>query len=133
MIKLKSLLNESMPKIDTAFNAELIDTINDEYMEDFTTLKPEEINDGYCDLWAAQFVDKFGGEHQWSFDFPSDPNGHSWVLNRGKYYDAEIPSGVSQLKDIPYFIRAIARLKSSNWIDSSFKSGIQTSGKSPCN
>ena len=115
------------------FNAELINNINDEYREDYTTLTPEEINDGYCDMWASLFVEKFGGEHQWSYDFPNDPNGHSWVKLNNKFYDAEVPEGVTQLEDIPYFQRAIKCIGNRRWIDSAFERNIQTSGKAPCN
>jgi hypothetical protein len=133
MIRLKTLLAEMSVKIDARFNADVIDTINDEYRENYDTLTPLEINDGYCDIWASQFTDRFGGEHQWSFDFPGDPNGHSWVTLKGRFYDAEIPGGVTQLEDIPYFQRAIKRIGNNRWIDSTFKRNIQTSGERPCN
>lgn len=133
MIKLKNILKEMSVKIDNRFNADVIDAINDEYMEDYDMLTPTEINNGYCDIWAAQFTDRFGGRHEWSYDFPGDPNGHSWVALKGRYYDAEIPEGVTRLEDIPYFQRAIKRLGNANWIDLEFKRNIQTSGNKPCN
>lgn len=74
---MRDIINEL--KIDADFQSELIDQINDEYAEEYDTLTPQEINDGYCDIWARLFVDRYGGTHQWSFDFPHDPNGHSWV------------------------------------------------------
>ena len=134
MIKLKDILQEI--QIDRSFDEDLIDAINDEYMEDYQELTPKEINNGYCDMWARQFVDRFGGEHQWSYDFPDFPNsasGHSWVSYQGKFYDAEIPDGVNQLEDIPYFKRAIEHVGNADWIDDDFRSDIQTSGTSPCN
>ena len=48
MIKLKNLLLEV--HIDNKFQSELIDRINDEYREDYKSLTPQEINDGYCDI-----------------------------------------------------------------------------------
>jgi hypothetical protein len=131
-IRLSSMIPESVVRIDKTFNADLIDAINTEYNEDYTTLTPMEINDGYCDMWAGQFTTRFGGQHQWSFDFPGDPNGHSWVKRGGKYYDAEIPDGVTRLEQIPYFQRAIKRVGNAHWIDSEFRGNIQTSGTSPC-
>jgi len=131
-MRLSTLIPESVVHIDKAFNAELMDAINDEYHEDYTTLTPMEINDGYCDIWANQFTKRFGGQHQWSFDFPDDANGHSWVKRGGKYYDAEIPEGVTHMGQIPYFQRAIKRIGNAQWIDLEFRRNIQTSGTSPC-
>jgi hypothetical protein len=119
-------IEEAAIDINAEFNAELIDRINDEYREDYKSLTPGEINDGYCDQWALLFVEKFGGKHQWTFDIPNDPNGHSWVKLNNKFYDAEVPKGVSKLEEIPYIQRAIARLKSSEWLDDSFYKNIQS-------
>ena len=109
MIKLKDLLENAIVNIDSKFNSELINYINKNYREDYTTLTPREINDGYCDLWASLFVKKFGGEHQWSYDFPNEPNGHSWVKLNNKFYDAEAPNGVSNLDQLPEFQRFIKK------------------------
>ena len=122
MIKLKSLLNEI--SLNAEFNAELIDRINDEYMEDYESLTPQEINNGYCDIWASLFVEKFGGDHQWSFDFPNDPNGHSWVKLGNKFYDAEMLHGTPELKNLPFFQRAIQQYGES-WLDTEFYKNIQ--------
>jgi hypothetical protein len=122
MIRLRDLLNEVT--IDSKFTAELIDRINDEYAEDYTTLTPQEINNGYCDIWAQLFVDRFGGDHQWSFDFPNDPNGHSWVKLGNKFYDAEATGGVNELTGLPFFQRAIKKY-GTDWLDSDFYDNIQ--------
>ena len=53
-------VDKSIVNIDSKFNSELIDKINDQYREDYTSLTPKEINDGYCDMWASLFVKKFG-------------------------------------------------------------------------
>ena len=126
MIKLKDILtNEAVVNIDSKFNSELIDNINDEYREDYTSLTPKEINDGYCDMWASLFVEKFGGEHQWSYDFPNDPIGHSWVKLDNKFYDAEAPNGVSNLEKLPFFQRSIKK-NGSDWLNDEFYKGIQS-------
>ena len=122
MIKLKSLLNEISLNAD--FSDELIDRINDEYMEDYESLTPQEINNGYCDIWASLFVEKFGGDHQWSFDFPNDPNGHSWVKFGNKFYDAEMLHGTPELKNLPFFQRVIQQYGES-WLDTEFYKNIQ--------
>ena len=118
-------LNEAVVNIDSKFNSELINNINNEYREDYTSLTPKEINNGYCDQWASLFVEKFGGKHQWTFDIPNDPNGHSWVKLNNKFYDAEVPKGVSKLEEIPYIQRSITKLKSSEWLDNAFYKNIQ--------
>jgi hypothetical protein len=115
-------INESI-NIDSKFNSELIDKINDEYYEDYTSLTPKEINDGYCDMWASLFVEKFGGQHQWSYDFPNDPNGHSWVKLNNKFYDAEVPNGVLSLKQLPYFQRSIKQ-NGNKWLNDEFYKNI---------
>jgi hypothetical protein len=122
MIRLRDLLKEVI--IGNKFNSELIDRINDEYMEDYQSLTPEEINDGYCDVWAGLFVEKFGGDHQWSFDFPNDPNGHSWVKFNDKFYDAEMLNGTIELTELPFFQRSIQKYGNS-WLDSDFYKNIQ--------
>ena len=125
MIRLKDLLKESIVNIDKKFNDELIDRINDEYLENYTSLTPKEINDGYCDMWAALFVEKFGGKHYWSFDFPTGPCGHSWVKLNNKLYDAEVPNGVSSLEELPFVQRAIKKY-GKDWLTDIFYDGIQS-------
>lgn len=107
MIKLKNILTEASVKIDDKFNDELIDRVNDEYAKNYTTLTPEQINDGYCDIWAQLFIEKFGGKQNWSFEFPTGGCGHHWVELNNKFYDAETPEGVSSIKQLPFFKRAI--------------------------
>jgi hypothetical protein len=125
MIKLKDLLENAIVNIDSKFNSELINYINKNYREDYTTLTPREINDGYCDLWASLFVKKFGGEHQWSYDFPNEPNGHSWVKLNNKFYDAEAPNGVSNLDQLPEFQRFIKKY-GNEWLNDTFYKNIES-------
>jgi hypothetical protein len=128
MIQLIDILLEvdkSIVNIDSEFNSELIDKINNEYREDYTSLTPKEINDGYCDMWASLFVKKFGGQHQWSYDLPNDSNGHSWVKLNNKFYDAEAPDGVSSLEQLPYFQRSIKQ-NGSEWLNDEFYKNILT-------
>jgi hypothetical protein len=122
MIRLKDILKESY--IDNKFQSELIDRINDEYREDYKSLTPQEINDGYCDIWASLFMERFGGDHQWSFDFPNDPNGHSWVKLGNKFYDAEMLNGTTELANLPFFQRFIKKY-GTGWLDAEFYTNIQ--------
>ena len=118
-------IEEATVNVNNEFNAELINNINDEYNEDYTTLTPEEINDGYCDMWASLFVEKFGGEHQWSYDFPNDPNGHSCVKLNNKFYDAEVPNGTPDLENLPFFQRSIKK-NGKDWLNDEFYENIQS-------
>jgi len=126
MIKLKDLLENANVNIDSKFNSDLINYINKQYHENYTTLTPREINDGYCDLWASLFIKKFGGEHQWSYDFPNEPNAHSWVKLNNKFYDAEATNGVSSLTELPEFQRFISKY-GNEWLNDSFYKNIQSS------
>lgn len=118
-------VNKSIVNIDSKFNSELMNTINNEYGEDYISLTPREINNGYCDMWANLFVEKFGGTHQWSYDIPNDPNGHSWVKLNNKFYDAEAKNGVLDLKQLPYFQRIIKQ-NGSEWLNDEFYKNILT-------
>lgn len=118
-------IEEATVDVNSEFDSELINNINDEYHEDYTTLTPEEINDGYCDMWASLFVKKFGGEHQWSYDFPNDPNGHSWVKLNNKFYDAEVPEGTPDLEKLPFFQRSIKK-NGKDWLTDQFYKNIQS-------
>lgn len=129
MIKLLDLLieagNNSSVKIDKQFNLELINRINFNYNKNFTELTPREINDGFCHIWAELFVEKFGGERQWSFDFPNEVDGHNWVKLNNKYYDAEASNGVANLEELPFFKRIIAK-RGTEWLNADFFDGISS-------
>ncbi len=69
-------------------------------------------------------MERFGGGHQWSFDFPNDPNGHSWVKLDNKFYDAEMTTGTTKLINLPHFQRAIKKY-GTDWLDTKFFNNIQ--------
>ena len=127
--ELRQIIKEEISKvlngitINNNFNTELIDRINDEYMENYKTLTPSEINDGYCDIWAELFVEKFGGKHYWSFEFPTGGCGHSWVKLNNKFYDAEVPNGVSSIEELPFVQRAVKEF-GKDWLDDKFYKNI---------
>jgi hypothetical protein len=80
----------------------------DMVQKDWTTFTPQICNTGFCDIWVELFRKKFGGTYQ-ATDIPdgSGTFGHVFVKKDGKYYDAEVPKGVSKVTDIPYFKRAV--------------------------
>lgn len=69
---------------------------------------PSVVNNGFCDIFADNFIYKFKGAEYWN-TYDSDGGktyGHVWVKYKGKYYDAETPNGVKDYADIPYIKRA---------------------------
>jgi hypothetical protein len=81
---------------------------------------PYDINNGLCDNFASDLVEKTGGAMvgvghsdllkktkidggkgiSWS---EPDIPGHVWLFWNGKHYDAEAPLGVKNWKDLPVF------------------------------
>jgi predicted GNAT family N-acyltransferase len=70
------------------------------------------INSGDCDTFAERLVGVLGyGVAEEIMDDDDDgriPN-HAWVDIDGRYYDAEVPSGVDDWRDLPVFTRWFAR------------------------
>lgn len=86
------------------------------YPEGGLNIAPEAINDGYCDWVAEEAVQKLSGaEYQSIDDYPSERenyifdgvNGHAWFKYKKKYYDAEVPNGVSDWRELPFFLNRI--------------------------
>lgn len=73
---------------------------------------PEEINQGECDVFADEIVEEYP-EATWvnNLEFAAQ-NGiseHVWVECGGTYYDAEVPGGVSDWRELPFFRRQVAQ------------------------
>ena len=92
------------------------------YLDDWAIvnlpLKPEEINDGFCNDFAEDIKSKFPeAEILWGDDIPDEEwkldeewmshfaPYHCFVRYNGLYYDAETPYGVEDPKEIPYYKR----------------------------
>lgn len=102
-------INEKISKKDLQY---LLDKTEIEAQKivdkDWTKFTPRVANNGFCDLFAYEFIKKFKGGELWE-TYDSDggrTNGHVWVKYKGKFYDAEVPEGVKDYKDIPYIIRS---------------------------
>lgn len=88
---------------DTEIEAE------DMVVKDWAEFTPTVCNSGFCDIFALKINKYLKGATLWETE-ESDGGktfGHVWIEYKGKYYDAEIPKGVKDLKDIPYIKRAI--------------------------
>lgn len=71
----------------------------------------EEINAGYCDLWAERVVAQLEPEHDiemWATEDDEDTPFHVFIKIDDRYYDAECWDGVDRVEDLPFFQRAIA-------------------------
>lgn len=81
--------------------------------------RPYDINNGGCEDFAMELIDRLGGYVTDAEGRPTDngpyeldtnnfcewlPN-HVWVFYEGKHYDAECPQGVDSWKDLPLFAR----------------------------
>jgi len=71
---------------------------------------PHNINNGECEDFAMTIIERMGGYteelREGTPDFDSVLPGHYWIEYKGKYYDAECPSGVSDWHKLPVFRRA---------------------------
>jgi hypothetical protein len=71
---------------------------------------PEVCNSGFCDIFADFITKNLPGSEtydtEWT-DCVNKTHGHVWFKYNGKFYDAEIPNGVEDIKDIPYIKRVI--------------------------
>jgi len=68
-------------------------------------LSPYEINTGSCDNFADSVLDE--AKHcGLDVSLREDENvGHIWVVYKGRHYDAEVPKGVSDWKELPIIKR----------------------------
>lgn len=75
-------------------------------------MSPWAINNGWCMGFALKLAKRLGPDAKVvsTTGVPGAFPGHSAVLYKGLYYDAESPQGVSELKDLAYCrrLRAIA-------------------------
>lgn len=75
---------------------------------------PYEINNGLCEEFAMDIIDRMGGYKKDLFElcdgnFSEDLPGHVWIYYRGKHYDAETPHGVKSWKMLPLFKRLMKK------------------------
>lgn len=59
------------------------------------------INSGNCASVAKRVFREVSGVHIWE----AGPGDHVWVEYNGKHYDAEVPTGVDDPLDFPFFDR----------------------------
>jgi hypothetical protein len=67
---------------------------------------PYEINNGSCESFAIEVIERMGGYSDDLTDNASpteDFPGHYWVEYKGRAYDAECPEGVDDWQNLPIF------------------------------
>jgi hypothetical protein len=71
--------------------------------------QPRDINKGYCDRFARYLVETLDRGHTaWGDTIAPDmshADAHCVAVIAGRYYDAETPNGVDDVRDIPFFRR----------------------------
>lgn len=60
-----------------------------------------DINSGSCASVAERVFNEVSGVHVWE----AGPGDHVWIEYNGKHYDAEVPTGVDEPLDLPFFQR----------------------------
>lgn len=106
----REILTESIPMkvikqamIDTSKEAE------DMVVKNWDEFTPRVCNNGFCDIFAGNLTKKLKGAETYSTEWSDGGKtfGHVWIKYKGKFYDAEVPKGVSKLEDIPYIKRVM--------------------------
>lgn len=74
------------------------------------SIKPRLINQGRCEQFAEdvlEYLFKKGNSGNIEMeDNAYDDYNHCWLEYEGRYYDAETPTGVDYLDNLPIFVRA---------------------------
>lgn len=81
------------------------------YMARHGYTSASQVNAGDCEGFALELAEVLPGalvvytEDFIDWDSPEWPGGHAWVSWEGRYYDAECPEGVTDWKELPFFVR----------------------------
>jgi hypothetical protein len=86
-----------------------------EYLADDPALTPYEINNGLCEEFMHDVIERLGGYSDDLTDnaSPDYMPGHCWVEFKGRCFDAECPCGVNNWQDLPIFVRYSLRQQKS--------------------
>lgn len=107
--EIKPITHEDIKKIlkRVSDDKEAMSLIFDEdYINTNLSLSPEDCNNGLCDIWAKKFKEEYPEAEMWDTEQTyGETHGHVWVKYGNKFYDAEIPDGVLDWKQIPYMKR----------------------------
>lgn len=81
---------------------------------DLYGLSPWDINNGHCDTFANNVIERCGGESDFLFEMQTenvvvDGPGHVWIWYNGLHYDAETLNGVSDWSELSIFKRSLIK------------------------
>lgn len=79
----------------------------------FENRTEEDINSGECFEWATVVFDRIPGCKIVGQNIRGC--GHTWTEYRGRLYDAEVPNGVRNWKDLPFWVRLKAEAGAKDW------------------
>ncbi len=79
----------------------------------FRGLSARNINSGQCFEWATIVFDKIAGSKIAGQNIRGC--GHTWIEYKGRLYDAEVPNGVRNWKDLPFWKRLKAEAGTKDW------------------
>jgi len=77
---------------------DVIKQLIDEYACD-----PYEINNGCCDCFAMDIIERMGGYSDYLYEVWDDDAAHCYVVYKDRCYDAECPEGVKNCRQLPIF------------------------------
>ena len=112
MIKLRDILNEASPH-ETALSQTEQEALT-MVAKNWNKFTGEVCNTGFCDVYARKLSKLLPGAVQMSTEETGANKsfGHVWVKYKSKYYDAEVPKGVADWKQLPW-MKAYYRLNKS--------------------
>lgn len=75
------------------------------------------MNKGLCEQFAEDVLELVGNNDVSIEDNASEWFNHCWLEYKGRYYDAEAPTGVDEVADLPIFIRNRGALEAQgSWV-----------------
>ena len=66
---------------------------------------PYDINSGHCEEFAFKLAEQLPGCFVIGTDWESSAPGHFWIFASGRHYDAEIPDGTDDWRNLPIMKR----------------------------
>lgn len=94
--------DDKIKLINDLTEKEALNIIGYKDWEEFT---PEEINKGFCEIWAKYFYENIGGTIMKTFASDGKMFSHVFIVKGRKYFDAEVPYGVYDIMKLPYIQR----------------------------
>lgn len=105
IISFKIFENSNIDKINLVNKLTEEEALNVMGFKDWKEFTPDEINRGFCEIWAKFFYENIGGKIMKTFVSDGKMWSHVFIMMDNKYFDAEIPYGTDDILNIPYIKR----------------------------